>query len=220
LNSTYIKVGLPGGSAGNYIVQVNTVANGDSVAGSANSNAFSYVVSVASVSPATGSYNGGTLLTITGSNFSPVSPNTLVYIGDTLNWFCNIENITATTILCRTPAISSTYSAGTAVTVYVSTRLIILNTCTGTCSFTYLAAASSPTLTAISTTSTNSGNITLTGTNLLDLNSFAQVSLTNTITNQVIVLPSVNSSNTSVTFTLTSSVISGTYNVKVRNLVG
>jgi hypothetical protein len=74
---------------------VNRASAGDSVS-SSNNNQFSYVFSVSSVSPASGSINGGTLLTITGSNFSPDTQNTLVYIGDTLNWFCKIENITLT----------------------------------------------------------------------------------------------------------------------------
>lgn len=173
LNSTYIKVGLPGGEAGNFIVEVNTVSNGDSIASTVGSNAFSYVFSISSVSPNTGSYNGGTLLTITGNNFSPEIQNTLIFIGDTLNWFCNIESITLTQVKCRTPAISSAYTAGTAVNVYGTTRLVIINSCTGTCTFTYISAATSPTLTAISATTTNAGSITLTGTSLLDSNNAA-----------------------------------------------
>ena len=80
VNDTYIKTGLPGGEAGNFIVQVNIVSNGDSIAVS-NSNAFSYVFSISSVSPSTGSYFGGTLITIQGTNFSPEYQQTLVYIG-------------------------------------------------------------------------------------------------------------------------------------------
>lgn len=151
---------------------MNRLTVGDSVSNAGN--LFSYVFSVSSVSPSTGSINGGTLITITGTNFSPDAQNTLVYIGDTLNWFCNIENITATQIKCRTPPISKAYAVGTPVKVYVSTRLIILNSCVGSCStFTYMAADSSPILTAISSTTTNVGSITLTGTTLLDSNSFA-----------------------------------------------
>lgn len=114
------------------------------------------------------------MLTITGSNFSPASQQTLVYIGDTLNWFCNIESITSTQIKCRTPMISSSYSPGTAVNVYASTRLIIINSCpSGACTFTYLDAAVSPKITTISSANVDVSIVTLNGTNLLDSSNFA-----------------------------------------------
>jgi len=50
LNDTYIKVGLPGGEAGNFIVQVNLKTTGDSIIIN-GSNQFTYVFSVASISP-------------------------------------------------------------------------------------------------------------------------------------------------------------------------
>ncbi len=75
-------------------MEVNRASVGDSV--SSSNNLFSYVFSISSVAPTSGSINGGTLLTITGTNFSPDAQNTLVYIGDTLNWFCKIESITPT----------------------------------------------------------------------------------------------------------------------------
>jgi len=90
MNNTYIKVGLPGGNEGDYIVEVNEATNGDSIAGGANTNAFSYKFDISSISPTSGSINGGTLLTITGSNFNSNTQNTLVYVGHTLNWFCTI----------------------------------------------------------------------------------------------------------------------------------
>ena len=96
LTDTYIKVGLAGGLEGTFTVQVNHQTYGDSIAGGANTNIFNYKFSVSSVSPTSGSYNGGTLLTITGENFSTDTLNTLVYVGDTLNWFCTIESITTT----------------------------------------------------------------------------------------------------------------------------
>jgi hypothetical protein len=64
--STYIKAGLPGGVAGTFTVEVNLPSVGDSVLAVNGSNTFKYQVSVSSVSPASGSYYGGTLLTITG----------------------------------------------------------------------------------------------------------------------------------------------------------
>lgn len=77
--------------AGSFDVQVTLPSlGGDSVSNPIGANAFRYEFSVSSVTPNTGSYNGGTLLTITGNNFSPENGDTLVYVGDALNWFCAI----------------------------------------------------------------------------------------------------------------------------------
>ena len=117
------------------------------------------------------------------------------------------------------------YRVGSALNVVVSTRLVILNKCTGSCSFTYVDAASSPALTASSTSSAAASgsatkSITLTGTNLVDSNSFAEVAVTHTISKVVTVFQSTSASATSVTFAMPSSLISGAYKVVVRNLVG
>lgn len=114
LNSTdtYIKVGLSGGLAGTFTLQVNLAGAGDSIPATAGADTFNYVVSIQSISPTSGSYHGGTLITITGSNFVTDTQQTLAFVGTTVNWFCNIESITTTAILCRTPAISEDYNVG------------------------------------------------------------------------------------------------------------
>jgi hypothetical protein len=92
ITNTSIKVGLSGGLPGTFTVQVNDVARGDSIPANATdgSDRFTYKVSVISVSPTTGSINGGTLLTISGENFATEAQQTLVFIGDTANWFCSV----------------------------------------------------------------------------------------------------------------------------------
>ena len=112
-----------------------------------------------------------------------------MYVGHTLNWFCDIETVTSTLIQCRTPKISDAYSVGTAVQVVASTRLLILNKCVNNCDFTYLSSASSPALTSNSHPSpqvkgSNTKTVTLTGTNLVDSNNFADVAFKHTITKQ------------------------------------
>lgn len=58
---------MPGGLPGNYTVQVNYPNDGgDAVLAATGVNAFSYDFKVTAVSPASGSFYGGTLLTITG----------------------------------------------------------------------------------------------------------------------------------------------------------
>lgn len=90
VNETNLEAGLSGGLAGTFTVQVTLPDfNGNNIA-APGVDEFQYLCSITSVSPSTGSYNGGTLLTITGNNFSPAYSDTLVYIGETLDWFCNI----------------------------------------------------------------------------------------------------------------------------------
>ena len=82
LHDDRIKVGLPGGLPGPFKVEVTLPATtGDAIAIPANANDFDYLFSITSVTPQTGSYYGGTLLTITGVNFSPDDSDTLVNIG-------------------------------------------------------------------------------------------------------------------------------------------
>jgi len=60
------------------------------------------------------------------------------------------------------------------VNVYASTRLIIINICpSGACTFTYLAAVVSPSISTISVNAVDGSIITLNGSNLLDSNNFA-----------------------------------------------
>ena len=53
-------------------------------------NDFAYELVVNSVTPSSGSYNGGTLVNLKGINFSPALDETLVFIGQELNWLCNV----------------------------------------------------------------------------------------------------------------------------------
>lgn len=212
-NSTGIKVGLSGGLAGDYKVKVNIPALGDSVAFSAGDDIFSYKVTVTSVSPSTGSINGGSLITITGTNFDTTAQQTLVFIGQTINWICSIESITSTTITCRVPAISEDYSPGAAQDVVVTTRLIVQSKCEGTCKFTYLDSASSPAISALNVTN---GVMTITGTSLTT-GSSCSIVLVNGATGTSTVLAATTCAPTSATWTIPSTVASANYQLKIRN---
>jgi hypothetical protein len=141
------------------------------------------------------------------------SQQTLVFIGNTINWFCNIESVTSTAIQCRTPAISGDYTAGDAQTVVVTTRLIVENQCLGNCSFSYLDAASSPTLNNLTT---NGTTINLVGTSFT-AGASCSVSLTNSVTGAVTVVSTTVCSPTNASFIVTSSIISAKYNVRIRS---
>ncbi len=90
LNDTYIKVGIPGGLTGKYKVQVNLIGLGEAIPNNTNANDFAYELIINSVSPSAGSYYGGTLINIKGVNFSPALDETLVFVGNEINWMCNV----------------------------------------------------------------------------------------------------------------------------------
>ena len=83
----------------------------------------------------------------------------------------------------------------------------------------------SPTITDLSSTSVSvSGSqtktITITGTNLTDGNNFADVTLTHSVSSQITVITPSNVSDTEVIFDVSTAVVSGKYEVRVRNEVG
>ena len=84
-----IVAGIPGGVAGSFQLVVNVDGLGNSFSPN-GADAFTYEVNVASISPTSGNFYGGTLLTIAGQNFDPTPQQTLVFLGDQLNQFCSI----------------------------------------------------------------------------------------------------------------------------------
>ena len=215
-NATSILVGLSGGLAGDYNVKINIPVIGDSIPFSAGDDSFSYKVTVTSVSPASGSISGGSLITITGTNFDTTAQQTLVFIGQTINWICSIETITSTSIACRVPAISEDYSPGVAQDVVVTTRLVVQSKCEGTCKFTYLDSASSP---AISTLTAASGVVTINGTSLT-AGSSCSIVLVNGISGTTTVLAATTCAPTSATWTIPTTVASANYQLKIRSEIG
>lgn len=90
ITDTFIQAGIPGGLPGKFDVNVIKSGSGYATVNPVTANDFTYEVVITSVSPLTGSYNGGTLLTITGKNFVPDALETMVTIGDELNQLCKI----------------------------------------------------------------------------------------------------------------------------------
>lgn len=213
INDTYIKAGIPGGLTGKFEVQVNLLGIGEAIASPTTANDFAYELVVNSVTPSTGSYYGGTLVNLKGINFSPALDETLVFIGLEMNWLCSVQSVNTTDILCRTPPINQYYNVSVAQKVTLTNRLMVDNTCSGTCSFSYIPLSQSPSLSAISTNSITTGTITLTGANL-NLGTPVVV-LTNKKTGLATTVTPTSATATSLVFTV-PSVQSGEYNVKVR----
>lgn len=98
---------------------------------------FTYAINVNSISPKVGSDAGGTRITISGSNFSP--SETIVFIGDKINWICELDASvsTSTHLECITPPRSDSAAYDSPVNVVVTTRVTLESTCVGICTFQY-----------------------------------------------------------------------------------
>lgn len=88
INDTQLLVKLPGGLPGTFKVVVSRLGYGNSKESTAGIATFKYEIVINSVSPTVGSRSGGTILTITGRNFSPDPTDNQVFVGEAINWFC------------------------------------------------------------------------------------------------------------------------------------
>ena len=82
ITDTQIECGIPGGLSGNFQVEVNKNGFGNIPAVPATANDFVYEVTIDGITPTTGSYYGGTLITITGKNFVDNDQQSLVHMGN------------------------------------------------------------------------------------------------------------------------------------------
>lgn len=104
-NSSFVMTcaGIPAAAAGSYNVSVTTPDNNVSTL----TNAYSYrdLATVTAVSPNSGTPNGNTLITITGTNF--LAGSTVNINGKTCT---SVTVVSSTQITCRTPAeVAGTY---------------------------------------------------------------------------------------------------------------
>lgn len=103
-NSTSITCRLSGGKKGDYRVKVHMEGKGYSMPTSTDKDLFKYRLTVSSITPSSGSVVGGTVLTITGTNFSTILNENQVVIGESGFDYCIILTATATELTCRVNA--------------------------------------------------------------------------------------------------------------------
>jgi len=73
VSDTQLTVKIPGGeTAGTFTVVVNRAGFGDSAEATTDAAKFKYEIVITSITPSSGSPNGGTVLTIAGVNFCPL----------------------------------------------------------------------------------------------------------------------------------------------------
>lgn len=133
VTDTTVNAVLGGGHVGQYFVRVALDGVGSSIPEPANSNSFSYVIKVISVSPVVGSTMGGTELTITGENFCEANAldNNVFVTNGRENVMCNILTANKNTITCVTGPMDSAFTDGVELDVVVQGKLIEDGTCTG-----------------------------------------------------------------------------------------
>lgn len=141
LSSTQVRATTPPGSAGTVAVQITTNGQTVTLNGAFTYQASSQTPSLSDVSPSSGPTSGGTVITLTGSNF--VSGATVRVGGSTAQ---NVTFVSATQVRATTP--SGTAGAK-------SVQIINPNgqSASRANAFTYAAPAAAPTLTAINPTS-------------------------------------------------------------------
>lgn len=127
ISSTSINCILGGGKSGVYDVIVKDSTKGSSIP-DANSR-FSYKIVITSLSSSSGHIGGGYNLTITGNNFAPSAGTNNVFIGTAKNSICKVLTSTDTQIVCRVPRMMDDYTAGTALDVVVTGRIIEESVC-------------------------------------------------------------------------------------------
>ena len=217
ITDTEIQCGIPGGLPGSYQVEVTVDGLGNVPPASSTADDFVYEIVIENISPSSGPYNGGTLLTITGRNFSPNEGENLIFVGDGLNWFCNLVSFTPSEITCRMPEYNPTWTTS-ALGIHMSQKLIQDAVCEGSCTFTYGDLSASPSLSTISQTTSTSGvgAVTLTGANFnLVASSDVTVVIENTLSGVITQLTPTSVTPSSIIFDVPTSP-SGVYKVRAR----
>ena len=109
ITDTQIYVVLSGGRAGSYYMRLEIDGVGSSQESQTNVSLFKYELTVTNISPNQGSIYGGTIITINGTNFSPIKNQNQVFLGDDSNNFCDIIDSGNSYIICRTRPSPSNY---------------------------------------------------------------------------------------------------------------
>jgi hypothetical protein len=114
-NMNSVKIKFPGAVSGDYHIQLVSEQHGR-----INSDPLALKVhgSITNVSPLQGSMFGGTLVTITGENFSDDALDNPVKIGDD---YCYVITSTPTEITCRTDLLTSQEAGAELLLVFLKT---------------------------------------------------------------------------------------------------
>ena len=152
---------LGGGFSADYKILITRIGFGYSKPSALNGDKFTYGIFIDSISPVNGSKEGGSILTITGANFSSKTNETQVLIGNNQD-YCVVQTASPTQLTCKTNK-PKTELTGLQ-NVAIIGRLIEEATCRGTCKFEF-KQSETPSVTSISPLlGISNTEITITGT--------------------------------------------------------
>ena len=102
VTDTEIKAILGGGKSGAYTLRVEIDGVGSSNPSTTLANIIKYEITITKVSVKEGSKEGGTVIGMNGTNFSPILSQNQVFLGEELNKYCDVLNATTVYLECRT----------------------------------------------------------------------------------------------------------------------
>ena len=143
-----ITCNLDGGDKGGLSLHVLKQDMSRSVVSGPQANRFSFELEVDAVSPSSGPALGGTLITVTGKNFSSLASENEVFIGANERDRCVVLTSSGSSITCRVSPlrkVTDTFDRQVSVSVRGSKR----SDCTGNCQFRFLSDANVPLIESI-----------------------------------------------------------------------
>ena len=216
VDASLLKCLLAGGIASPTLYNVRVIVSGIGAAiPSPKYPTFQFKIVVSSISPSSGSFAGGTLLTITGQNFPADIAENQVTIGSGVVR-CKMISATTTTLTCMTGAADSDYQSDAKQQVYVLSRIQDEATCSPStaCQFTY-SNSKTPNITAVNVSSGVAGDtVRLTGTNL---NAESSQTVNVTVGGVVATVDSSSLSSTGISFKVPGKLlVGGNYTIQVH----
>lgn len=123
VTNTEIRAILGGGRSGTYTLRVELEGLGSSAPSTSMANIITYEITITKVTVMEGSKEGGTVIGLEGTNFSPILSQNQVFIGDELNKYCDILKATAVYLECRTRKETGFDLIGKNQVIYVTQRV-------------------------------------------------------------------------------------------------
>ena len=162
LQDTSLSCTISGGRKGEYLVVIQRETLGASVPSNIGSNLITFSVNIDSIWPTQGSSQGGTILTIDGSNFSEDETDHQVYFGENQLNSCTVLTSSSSQITCRIDPLSDSI---TSTNVSLVLRGSKVADC-ASCDFTFTDASNTPKINSLSILTGKEGDqVTVAGVN-------------------------------------------------------
>ena len=210
LSDTSITCSLQGGRTGLYRVKITKTGIGHSIGSPVTADEFRFAVPVTSVTPSSGSLEGGTTLTISGSSFGVLQHEPRVLIGTVPEAVaCDIQTFSETQIVCVTQKPAQAATGPQQISVQSGEYMTSDSDKSITFEF---SASATPVITGMTPASAKKGDtVTLTGTGFTAVASDVQILFDEVLVDAANIAVT---SATEMTFTV-PDVVTGSYSPQV-----